>query len=331
MNTEERKIFWDALCKADGKDIKTDGQSIASTIHYPRFLYRYRPVSVSSIDALQTNHLFFSKANYYDDPFDTLIKIDFSVLHQHIMQMLSSEEIFQQLGLMCKALNVPEEGRLAAENIIKSVSPEEIIKGVDVFFRNNIQSILKESLWTVCFSESGINETMWLKYADQYKGFCLVYDFSDDKRKLCGKQEKCVNCVVNNAGVSLYPIYYSDEGYDATEYARNLTIATIVRSKVPMIADMIIQSLPAASWEQERITLIKSKCHEYDQEWRFILRSPANGPVMQEWIPYGIIIGLRTTTQERDTILRSAKMAGIDHFFECYINDFNRLNIRPIQ
>ena len=331
MNTEERKIFWDALCKADGKDVKTDGQKIASTIHYPRFLYRYRPVSVSSIDALQTNHLYFSKANYYDDPFDTLIKIDYSVLHQHIMQMLSSEEIFQQLGLMCKALNVPEEGRLAAENTIKSVSPEEIIKGVDVFLRNNIQSVLKESLWTVCFSESGINETMWLKYADQYKGFCLVYDFSDDTRKLCGKQEKCVNCVVNNAGVSLYPIYYSDEGYDATEYARNHTIATIVRSKVPMIANMIIQSLPAASWEQERITLIKSKCHEYDQEWRFILRSPANGPVMQEWIPYGIIIGLRTTTQERDTILRSAKMAGIDHFFECYINDLNRLDIRPIQ
>ncbi|MBQ9535463.1 MAG: hypothetical protein IJU78_06440, partial [Clostridia bacterium] len=128
-----------------------------------------------------------------------------------------------------------------------------------------------------------------------------------------------------------YPIYYSDEGYDATEYARNLTIATIVRNKVPMLADMIIQSLPVAAWEQERITLIKSKCHEYDQEWRFILRSPAKGPVMQEWIPYGVIMGLRTNSRDKDTILRSAKMAGIDHFFESYINDFNRLDIRPIQ
>lgn len=330
MNTEERKIFWDALCKADGKDIKTDGQSIAASIHYPRFLYRYRPVSVSSIDALQTNHLFFSMANYYDDPFDTMIKIDYSVLHQHIMQMLSSEEIFQQLGLMCKFLNVPEEGRLAAESIIKAVPPEEIVKGVDDFFRNNIQSVLKESLWTVCFSESGINETMWLKYADQYKGFCVVYDFIDEKRKLCGKQEKCVNCVVNNAGVSLYPVYYSDTGYDATEYARNLTVATIVRSKVPMLAERIIQSLPHASWEQERIALIKSKCHEYDQEWRMILRSPANGPIMQEWVPYGIVLGLRTNSRDKSTIIRSAKLAGIDHFFATYINDSNRLDIRPL-
>lgn len=331
MNTEERQAFWDALCKADGKNLIEDSQSISTTIKYPRYLYRYRPVSVSSIDALQTNHLFFSQANYYDDPFDTLIKINYGVLHQHVMQMFSSEEIFQQLESMCQALGVPDEGRLAAENIIKSASSEEIVKSVDVFFRNNIQSILKESLWTVCFSESGINETMWLKYADQYKGFCVVYDLSDDKRKLCGKQEKCVNCVVNNAGVSLYPVYYSDGGYDATEYARNLAIATIVRSKVPMLADMIIQSLPVALWEQERIALIKSKCHEYDQEWRLILRSPAKGPVMQEWIPYGVVMGLRTNSRDRNAILRSAKMAGIDHFFESYINDCNGLDIRPMQ
>ena len=177
---------------------------------------------------------------------------------------------------------------------------------------------------------SGINETMWLKYADQYKGFCVVYDFIDEKRKLCGKQEKCVNCVVNNAGVSLYPVYYSDTGYDATEYARNLTVATIVRSKVPMLAERIIQSLPNASWEQERIALIKSKCHEYDQEWRMILRSPANGPIMQEWVPYGVVLGLRTNSRDKSTIIRSAKLAGIDHFFETYINDSNRLDIRPL-
>ena len=334
MNTEERQKFWEALCKADGNDIIADSKSILSTIKYPHYLYRYRPVSVSSIDALQTNHLFFSQANYYDDPFDTLIKIDYDVIHEHITQALSSKELFQNLESTCKALNIPDENRLDAEKIIKTVPTEEIVKNVDVFLKNNIQSILKNSLWTVCFSESGINETMWLKYADQYKGFCVIYDsydFLDSKRMLCGKQEKCVNCVVNKAGVSLYPVYYSDNGYDATEYARNLSIAIIVRNKIPMLADKIIQSLPDASWEQERIALIKSKCHEYDQEWRSILRSPAKGPIMQEWIPYGIILGLRTNSRDRDIILKSAKMARIDHFFESYINDCNRLDIRSIQ
>ena len=95
-------------------------------------------------------------------------------------------------------------------------------------------------------------------------------------------------------------------------------------------AERIIQSLPHASWEQERIALIKSKCHEYDQEWRMILRSPANGPIMQEWVPYGIVLGLRTNSRDKSTIIRSAKLAGIDHFFATYINDSNRLDIRPL-
>ena len=330
MNTEERQEFWKALCKADGNDIITDSKNISSTINYPHYLYRYRPVSVSSIDALQTNHLFFSQANYYDDPFDTLIKIDYGVIHKHIMQELSSKEISQKLESMCRTLGIPDKERLAAENIIKTVSSEEIVERVDAFYKD-FQSILKNSLWTVCFSESGINETMWLKYADQYKGFCVIYDLSDSNRMLCGKQEKCVNCVVNNAGVSLYPVYYSDNGYDATKYACNLSIATIVRNKIPMLADEIIKLLPDSSWEQERIALIKSKCHEYDQEWRFILRNHAKGPIMQEWIPYGIILGLRTNSRDRNIILKSAKMAGIDHFFESYINNCNQLDIRPIQ
>ena len=97
-----------------------------------------------------------------------------------------------------------------------------------------------------------------------------------------------------------------------------------------MLAERIIQSLPHASWEQERIALIKSKCHEYDQEWRMILRSPANGPIMQEWVPYGIVLGLRTNSRDKSTIIRSAKLAGIDHFFATYINDSNRLDIRPL-
>lgn len=331
MNTEERQAFWNALCSAKGNDLQEDSHMISAAIAEPRFLFRYRPVNVSSIDALQTNRLYFSKANYYDDPFDTMIKIDYDLLHEHILHMFSSGNIYQQFESMCNVFSIPEEERLATERIVRTFSLEEIINNADAFLRNNIQSVLKESLWTVCFSEIGDNETMWLKYADQYKGFCVVYDLDDSEKKLCGKQEKCEKCIVNTAGVSLYPVYYSDTGYDATEYARSLAISMILRQKIPHLAERFIQYLPAGHWEQERITLIKSKCHEYDQEWRMILRSQANGPIMQEWIPHGVILGLRTSEQERNIILRSAKIAGIKHFFETYINNSNRLDVREIQ
>ncbi len=86
------------------------------------------------------------------------------------MQALSSKGLFQHLESMCRTLSIPDKELLAAEKIIKTVSSEEIVERVDAFYKY-FQSILKNSLWTVCFSESEINETMWLKYADQYKGF----------------------------------------------------------------------------------------------------------------------------------------------------------------
>ena len=331
MNTEERQSFWNALCKANGMDQDNDRRNISNTITYPDFLYRYRPVSVSSIDALQQNYLYYSKADYYDDPFDTLIKIDYKKIHSDISRVLSDKNVFTQFRLMCDTLNVKEEIYLNAKNAMETLSEEEITLRVDRFLKDHIQSVLKQSLWTACFTESGVNETMWLKYADQYRGFCVVYGMRDDEKWKCGKLEKCANCIINSTGFSLYPVCYSDEGYDATEYAKSLTVAIIVQEKFPTFADLIIKSLPNTLWEQERVTLIKSKCHEYDQEWRMILRNKGNGPMLQEWVPYGVILGIRTSDQNRKVILRSAETAGIPHVFETFINNDNKLDYKEIR
>ncbi len=77
MNSNERKIFWETLCSFSGKDLMSESNKLASKIIYPNKLYRYRTITVSTIDALQTNKLYFLTANYYyDDPFDTNIIID---------------------------------------------------------------------------------------------------------------------------------------------------------------------------------------------------------------------------------------------------------------
>ena len=76
MNNEERLIFWNTLCSLLGKDIESENKQLLDTIKYPRFLYRYRPVNTRNLEALRTNKLYFSSANYYDDPFDTFLHID---------------------------------------------------------------------------------------------------------------------------------------------------------------------------------------------------------------------------------------------------------------
>ncbi len=327
MNTEKRQLFWDALCAAKGNNIEEDSHKIQATIEYPRFLYRYRAVSVSSIDALQTNHLHFSRANYYDDPFDTLLKIDFPRINARVREMLSAENLNDQFARFCTALGLGHGATQDAVSAIQTAGTDNIITYIDTYLKREIQPILKNDIWSICFSESGVNETMWLKYADQYRGFCLMYDLTDDTKRLCGKQEKCENCVINHSAISLYPMYYSDVGYEATEYAANLAIATIARKILnPQFADMIISTLPQKTWEPERISLIKAQCHEYDLEWRMILCDRANPPVMQEWIPYGLILGLRMSDRDKAIVMRNAKSAGIQHIFSSYITDDNKLN-----
>lgn len=86
--------------------------------------------------------------------------------------------------------------------------------------RGDIRNILRNYTLTACFSENGLNETLWIKYANQHKGFALIYDLENKENYLCGKEEKCNNCSFNHFFHPLYSVYYSNKSYDATEYAK---------------------------------------------------------------------------------------------------------------
>ena len=76
MDNNERKLFWDKLNSVDGKDLVADYTEIVKTITYPKYLFRFRPMTEFSLDNLRTNTLYFSNAADYDDPFDSYIHID---------------------------------------------------------------------------------------------------------------------------------------------------------------------------------------------------------------------------------------------------------------
>lgn len=81
MNHQERKQFWNVLMKT--KD--TSSESLAAlNARYtlPQWLCRFRTVSESSLHQLQDNKLYFSSADYYDDPFDTYFYIDYDKKEQ---------------------------------------------------------------------------------------------------------------------------------------------------------------------------------------------------------------------------------------------------------
>lgn len=85
MNHSEREQFWQTLCSLPGNDIVAEREQLFKSIKYPKLLFRYRTVSTKSLEALRTNRLYFSSANYYDDP---LIPFFTSILKQ-------SEKVFE--------------------------------------------------------------------------------------------------------------------------------------------------------------------------------------------------------------------------------------------
>jgi hypothetical protein len=53
-------------------------------------------------------------------------------------------------------------------------------------------------------------------------------------------------------------------------------------------------------------------------------------PIMVEWIPSGIILGLRMNTSEENLVISMAKEAGIKNIYKSFINSKNQLDAIPI-
>ena len=92
MNHNEREQFWQTLCSLPGNDIVAEREQLFKSIKYPKLLFRYRPVSTKSLEALRTNKLYFSSANYYDDPFDTFLHIDIEAIRTEYLSAFQTPE-----------------------------------------------------------------------------------------------------------------------------------------------------------------------------------------------------------------------------------------------
>lgn len=327
MNYEERKFFWETLCSLQGQSYTEDCKKLEKTIKYPRFLYRYRPVNMKNLEALRTNMLYFSSSNYYDDPFDTFLYIDIETIRNEIEVVSKDTSTLDfVIGLMKTYLRdkiiSKQIEQLEIDNANKTLSIDIINKFLN--FVMSSREDLKKEMWSVCFSENGCNESLWLKYADCHKGFVAIYDLEKTENLLCGKQDKCNNCVIKNIGTRLYPIYYTNKPYDATNFSKQILLRKIAEHiNVP---SCIQELFSPTFWEQERITLIKKECHKYDEEWRLLLGCNTHPPIMMEWIPSGVILGLHMKTEEENLVISMAKEAGIKNIYKAFISEKNELS-----
>lgn len=329
MDNTGREKFWNVLKNL--RDNSEPGMSmLTEASKRPGILCRFRPVSEHSLQQLQENKLFFSSANHYDDPFDTYFYIDVDQMVP-VYEELRKSLLDGDKELLDKLHHIAIFAGQESDNFIGMLPKESVdfsdLKGQLMMVHNSIQ----RRLFSICFCENPYNETLWLKYAENYSGFVQVYDFRSLDTFLCGKEEICQNCISAREQPYVYPVYYSDSRYDATKYA----LGTWLLEKIEKQNNLALKPLydyvrTSLTWEAERISLIKKKCHENDQEWRMIRPAMFEQRSCIKMKPCKVIIGLRTPEYKSRLIASAAKVAGIQEIDKLYINDSDELDSKPV-
>ena len=325
MDFDEREKFRELLFSFNGENVNNEASALNKFItpYYPRYLYKYRYINEKSINALKNNLLYFSCASYYDDPFDSFININIEKIN------LCKEKI-----LAHTQSNIED---LVSNNILPKNDIFEIIQKINIEENNfyeyiiSMRELLQKQSYSICLSEEYLNESLWLKYADNHKGFCLGYDLMDDNY-LCNKYECCKYCSSSEYNFKLLPVYYNKNKFDATEYAARMKMAELIsKSKIndENLIKKIMNLFPLCYWDYEKCCLSKNQIHQFDKEWR-LLRNTNQKCKCLCWRPSFIIIGLRTNKEDEKQIIEACSEANIQEIYKCYIDKNNNLSAKKI-
>ncbi len=61
-----------------------------------------------------------------------------------------------------------------------------------------------------------------------------------------------------------------------------------------------------------------------------VLNGPMKGPVMREWRPEAVILGLNMEIAERNLVISAAREAGVGKIYQSFIDDNGELNAKSI-
>ena len=329
VNSRERKEFWKTLSNMHGVTPENISDLLAVR-KIPHTLCRFRPVTESTLTQLQENKLYFSTADWYDDPFDTYLYINYPLLRKMLQEfnnMLNDPHRLESFIKTVSSMGIPVREILT---ISMTSSPPPNIQQ----FENRIKQmrdVIQKNLYSICFCENPLNETLWMKYGDNHRGFVLLYDFHDTSTYLCGYEEKCKQCGIHKYPPNMYPVCYSNRRYDATRYALFLLLNDSLNSiRVPLPQELYNAMQQSMVWEIERISLIKKFQHHYDEEWRMILPTPYSSRPSIKLKPKKVVIGLRTPEYQKLLILAAAKVAGVSQIYSIQISKKDRLELVPV-
>lgn len=253
--------------------------------NFPEKLYRYRTCNELNFDAFDKDVIWAVSASMFNDPYDSLYYAD----EDFIFQRIKDESSYENLNAIWKYIRanrkLPEAqekyyGKKTAKKIVESYLKMSLayikkihnqFKDADKQIKEEIKIFLhhcrigaKEINKIACFSEDVKSITMWSHYSDYHKGFVLEYDLRGWDFLVCNNCVDNKNCDDRKTAL-LYPVIYTNDRYDATDYAGNAIVHRILTSNgfeanIPQHDQLF----------PEKMFLNKAVDWEYEKEWRLL-------------------------------------------------------------
>jgi hypothetical protein len=239
-------------------------------------LYRYYKLDADGyvLSALRHGKVTVSNPKIFNDPFDSLLYVDREKVRA-AQQLYPPERIINEVNSIREGNDPSPEldgviqelfKRLASlpeEDVKKalSCSPLQIEKNTSLLI-DNVIAYLRGLLRIACFSERCDSPLMWAHYADCGRGICVEYDVPTTGGlahpiKGLSSDRDCF--------LSMFPVLYSNERYDATHIAEDLVLLLLaVEMRVENSCDFSKYDL----LKDLKLSLYKSKDWEYEREWR---------------------------------------------------------------
>ena len=279
----------------------------------PQSLFRYRKCDEERINAFENDTIFMVPPDWFNDPYDTLVRYDFEGIKKYVDTIASVEGLEQLKSFYEQGNDFPDELKRSFSKEYWDSLKEHVLNTSDFrsiesqIERNKQQLLALVSLYfpilssfgkrfshVACFTEDVQSILMWSHYADSHKGFALEYDFRPTLTNPLPR-------------VGLYPVIYSEERYDASVY---LTWALFTINGIKSMNPDIGASLKAS--------LFKSKLWEYEKEWRMIDPGPHDllnsSSTSIEYQPKAIYYGTNIPQDKLAQLHQIAQRKGIREF-----------------
>ena len=293
--------------------------------------YRYRPWSDISVKELLYNEIYFSSVKEANDPYEGKFFVKFKSDKSKWEKVFQNHEVFFQFydnrNFFDKIVNFfsdKQEWTLDEILSLKTVDfhsngihykdADSFLRTLNSYFADKFIGLQK---YFVSFSRNCDNTLMWSHYANKHEGFCLIFNFKDNKVKQDYQKSKTELTVKE----------FSDLNPDCWA----------AKSPIPLDFDLHnvgylsgTQTFDGFEWfdnakyqqnkeNLKNVYLQKSKAWEYEEESRILLEMDRGVLGRSKWSKtqrlfhydfnqlVGIILGYRMEQETREQIIEIIK------------------------